>query len=58
MPDVTGFETANILLESDLMPSLSLPESSLGPGVDDPDLQERCQEARWQDRLVLLVNGR
>jgi hypothetical protein len=41
-----------ILLVSDLMPSLSIPESSLGPGVDDPELQERCQESGFQDRLV------
>jgi len=43
-----------ILLASDLMPSLSIPESSLGPGVDDPELQERCQESGFQDRLVGL----
>ena len=43
-----------ILLASDLMPSLSIPESSLGPGVDDPELQERCRESGFQDRLVGL----
>ena len=50
----SAHETVTILLQSDLMPSLFLPEASLGPGVDDPELQERCQESGFQDRLVGL----
>jgi hypothetical protein len=50
----SAHETVTILLQSDLMPSLFLPEGSLGPGVEDPELQERCQESGFQDRLVGL----
>jgi hypothetical protein len=36
------------------LPSLSLPEGSLGPGIDDPDLLERARESGFIDRLVNL----
>lgn len=43
-----------MLMESDLMTSVYLPENVLGPGVQDAELEDRCQEAGFQDRLVNL----
>jgi len=44
-----------ILMESDHLTGTYLPEENLGPGVDDEDLQERCQESMFVDRLVCLT---
>jgi hypothetical protein len=44
-----------MLMESDLMTDVYLPEDALGPGVQDAELQEGCREAGFQDRLVNLV---
>lgn len=52
---VSAHKAVAILLQSDLMPSLYIPDECLEPGVNDPELQERCQEAGFMDRLVSLA---
>jgi hypothetical protein len=49
------YQVVAMLMESDLMANVYLPEKALGPGVRDPELQERCREAGFQDRLVNFV---
>jgi hypothetical protein len=48
-------EIVLILLESDHLTAVYLPESSLGPGIKSPDLQDRCEEANLYDRLTNLT---
>ena len=45
----------DILMESDFLTSVYLPAENLGPGVEDEELQERCQEAGFEDRLTNLT---
>ena len=44
-----------ILMESDFLTKTFLPESSLGPGIKNPDLQDRCDESDFYDRLTNLT---
>jgi hypothetical protein len=44
-----------ILMESDHLTSVYLPESSLGAGIKSPALQARCKEANLFDRLTNLT---
>jgi hypothetical protein len=44
-----------ILMESDHLTSVFLPESSLGAGIKSPALQARCKEADLFDRLTNLT---
>jgi hypothetical protein len=44
-----------ILMESDHLTSVFLPESSLGAGIKSPALQARCKEANLFDRLTNLT---
>ena len=48
-------EIVLILMESDHLARAYLPEENLGLGIDDEDLQERCQESMFVDRLVCLT---
>jgi hypothetical protein len=48
-------EIVQILMESDHLTSVFLPESSLGVGIKRPDLQNRCREASLLDRLTNLT---
>ena len=48
-------EIVGILMESDHLTSVFLPESSLGPGIKSPTLQDRCEEANLFDRLTNLT---
>ncbi|MFC1796064.1 hypothetical protein ACFL1V_03105 [Pseudomonadota bacterium] len=43
-----------ILMASDLMTNVYLPKESLGPGVKDSELQERCQESQFQYRVYAI----
>ncbi|MFC1795893.1 hypothetical protein ACFL1V_02200 [Pseudomonadota bacterium] len=43
-----------ILMASDLMTNVYLPQESLGPGIKDSELQERCQESQFQDRVYAI----
>ncbi|MFC1797013.1 hypothetical protein ACFL1V_07960 [Pseudomonadota bacterium] len=43
-----------ILMDSDLMTNVYLPKESLGPGIKDSELQERCQESQFQDRVYAI----
>jgi len=44
-----------ILMESDFLTKSFLPASSLGPGIKNPDLQDRCDESDFYDRLTNLT---
>jgi len=44
-----------IMMQPDGLPNTLLLESSLGEGTRDPDLQERCKETDFQDRLTNLT---
>jgi hypothetical protein len=48
-------EIVQILMESDHLTRVFLPESSLGPGIQSPALQDRCEEANLFDRLTNLT---
>ena len=48
-------EIVLILMESDHLTGSFLPESSLGPGIKNPDLLDRCEEASLLDRLTNLT---
>ena len=48
-------EIVLILMESDHLTGTFLPESSLGPGIKNPDLLDRCEEANFYDRLTNLT---
>ncbi|MFC1688214.1 hypothetical protein ACFL07_00965 [Pseudomonadota bacterium] len=45
----------HILMESDYFTTVYLPAECLGPGVEDEELQERCHEAMFEDRLTNLT---
>ena len=44
-----------ILMQSDFFTNSYLPANCLGPGVADEDLQERCEDSMFIDRLVCLT---
>ncbi len=48
-------EIVQILMESDHLTRVFLPEESLGPGIKSPALQARCKEANLFDRLTNLT---
>lgn len=53
--NATPETVVQILMQSDFLTSVFLPEECLGQGFDDEEIQESCQEAMFEDRLTNLT---
>lgn len=53
--NVPPHTVVHILMQSDSLTNVYMPDECLGAGVEDEELQERCQEAMFEDRLTNLT---